>query len=173
MRQGDCCKLLWEDVRFSDDIIWVIPSKTEDSSEAKVRIPIFPLLLPLLEKARAERKPGDVYVFPDLEQMYRENPDGIGWRTAQLLKAAGVPVTLEKHKTGKRRVNRSGFSALRTTFITMGLSLGIKEELLRKVTGHAAMEIVRTWYFMPDSTDIKEEMKKFGAMFGFKAGSTA
>ncbi len=171
LRQADCCRLRWADVNLAANRITVIPEKTEDDIDEPVRIPILPLLRPILDKAWAEKKPDAVFVFPDLAEMYSDNPDGIIWRTELLLKAAGIEAAREKHTTGKRSVNRTGFSALRTTFVTLCLSHGIPEETLRKITGHATVDIVRKYYFQPADEDVSRELKKLGSTF--ETGSTS
>jgi integrase len=175
MRLGDCCRLDWADVKLSEGALWVVPNKTSGSSGSKVLIPIFPILQPILTEAAKASTSGPV--FPDLALMYlgkpdpdpklaiKPNPEGVTWRVDMLFKAAGIEEVVLKHKTGKRRVDQLSFAALRTTFITLALSQGVSEELLRKVTGHSAMEIVRKHYFMPSAETVKAEMKKLGGVF--------
>jgi integrase len=45
--------------------------------------------------------------------------------------------------------------ALRTTFVTLALSAGVPMELVRRVTGHATVEVVLKHYFRPDREQFK------------------
>jgi integrase len=45
--------------------------------------------------------------------------------------------------------------ALRTTFVTLALSAGVPIELVRRVTGHATVEVVLKHYFRPDREQFK------------------
>ena len=63
-------------------------------------IPIFPMLREELSKAKADRKNGSEYVFPEAAAMYLENPDGITWRAKKVL-AVALNEALEGEGTTK------------------------------------------------------------------------
>lgn len=48
-----------------------------------------------------------------------------------------------------RRVSVKGWHSFRTTWITMALSAGVPEELVRRVSGHTTVDVVRKHYFRP------------------------
>lgn len=83
MRRGDCCLLKWESVDLAEGFLSVETAKTGE----QVDIPIFPMLMDELTKAKA--KAGDSeFCFPEAAQMYKSNPDGITWRVKQVLARA-------------------------------------------------------------------------------------
>jgi integrase len=90
----------------------------------------------------------------------------VTWRVRQVLKTAGFRESsgegLEKRGKGEEllvRIKRKGgglrqasvrdFHSFRVTWITLALSAGVPLELVRKVTGHAAVAIVLKHYFQP------------------------
>ncbi|HTL74232.1 MAG TPA: tyrosine-type recombinase/integrase [bacterium] len=85
MRRGDCCLLEWAKVDLKARFISVKTAKTGQT----VSIPIFPLLWEELDAWAKNRKPNEIYVFPEQAKMYLENPDGITWRVRKVLAAAG------------------------------------------------------------------------------------
>lgn len=185
MRLGDCCNLEWKDVDLAKGTIKVRPSKTKKTNNGPVTIPIFPPLREVLDKIK--RKRIEPKVFPQQAAMYsgatEGGADGITWRVNQAMKAAGFYDTDEEtdghqgavhvgRKCGQRRVNVRGFAALRTTWVTLALSAGVPEELVRTVSGHSAMEIVRAHYFRPGDEMLKKELDaKMPAVFTRKTGS--
>jgi integrase len=64
-------------------------------------------------------------------------------------------VTREKRKHGKKSASVRDWHALRTTWVTLALSAGVPLELVRRVTGHATVEVVLTHYFRPDREQFK------------------
>ena len=162
MRRGDCCTLQWADVDLAGEVIKVKTAKTGETAT----IPLFPLLRAQLEKA--EHNGPDV--FPEQATMYRSNPDGITWRVQQVLKAAGFfdspnpgkdghrgncHVT---RKTGLRRASVRDFHAFRITWVTLALTAGVPEELVRKVTGHTTVNVVRKSYFKPTLEALRDAL---------------
>ena len=85
MRRGDCCLLRLKDVDLQRRFITVKTAKTGQT----VSIPIFPMLFDVIESAIKNRKPNEIFVFPELAGMYQKNPDGITWRVQKVLAAAG------------------------------------------------------------------------------------
>lgn len=51
---------------------------------------------------------------------------------------------------GQRAASVRDWHALRATFVTLALSAGVPVELVRRVTGHATVEVVLKHYFRPD-----------------------
>jgi hypothetical protein len=49
---------------------------------------------------------------------------------------------------------------LRTTYVTLALSAGVPVELVRRVTGHATVDIVLENYFRPDREQFKSALNQ-------------
>ena len=47
---------------------------------------------------------------------------------------------------------------MRTTYVTLALSAGVPVELVRRVTGHATVDIVLENYFRPDREQFKSAL---------------
>ena len=170
MRRGDCCRLKWTDVNFETRFVNVSTAKTK----TKVWIPIFDLLQRELDK---QKRGTSGFVFPEQAELYDRNPDEItervqavlgkaGFRDTAAAAATGVkesePADLpagqnsrgELHRSrefGIRRASVRDFHSFRVTWITLALAAGVSIELVRKVTGHASVEIVLKNYFQPNS----------------------
>ncbi len=66
------------------------------------------------------------------------------------IKHAIARVTREDRKGRQKAASVRDWHALRTTFVTLALSAGVPMELVRRVTGHAKVEVVLKHYFRPD-----------------------
>ena len=91
MRLGDVCLLKWADVDLEHRYVNVKTSKTQ----ARVSIPIFPLLL---TEIRACPREGE-YVFPEASAMYRESPHAVVRGVQRVFAKAGFYDKVEKRKT--------------------------------------------------------------------------
>ncbi len=95
LRRGDVCCLKWEDVDLT-------PGKAKlniktSKTKAEVELPVLPKLLEVLEAALAERKPGAEYVFPEAEEMIRNNPSGVSYRVKKIfIKAFAKPEEIKQ-----------------------------------------------------------------------------
>jgi hypothetical protein len=58
-------------------------------------------------------------------------------------------VRIKRKGSGLRLTSVRDFHSFRVTWVTLALSAGVLEELVRKVTGHATVDIVRKHYFQP------------------------
>lgn len=63
---------------------------------------------------------------------------------------------------GQRAASVRDWHALRSTFVTLALSAGVPMELVRRVTGHATVDVVLKHYFRPGREQFKEAL--LGAM---------
>ena len=63
-------------------------------------------------------------------------------------------------RAGRNRVSVRGWHSFRTTFITRALAAGMPEELVRRVTGHSGVDVVRKFYFRPDREAFRREFEK-------------
>lgn len=170
MRRGDACLLKWEAVDLKNRYIRVKTSKTGET----VEIPMFPLLY---DELKMQRKAKSGYVFPELARVYSRNPDGINVRLRKVFKQAGFMDDAElkalkeenpgveivhrgevhvDRKVGLRSLNVRGFHSFRVTWITMALAAGVPMELVRRVTGHKAAEVVVKNYFKPGREDFRK-----------------
>ncbi len=246
LRRGDVCRLRWESVDLDDGVLMVKTSKTG----ADVEVPIFPALREVLE---GQKHDGDL-VFPEAEEMYSKNPDGLTWRFKKLVaeafgevkaevpenhcgadevleeglaaietgvstekrrermrevfsryadgesvraivKQTGIPkatvstdlkrveesigktfmpvnggsvkdqvreTSQVSREKGQRAASVRDWHALRSTFVTLALSAGVPMELVRRVTGHATVDVVLKHYFRPGREAFKEAL--LGAM---------
>lgn len=71
-------------------------------------------------------------------------------------------MTQVKRRKGQRAASIRDWHALRATFVTLALSAGVPVELVRRVTGHATVEVVLKHYFRPDREQFKAAL--VGAM---------
>lgn len=80
--------------------------------------------------------------------------------------AAPVPDTLrgtlhtERAQGIKRRASVRGWHSFRVAFVTRALAAGMPEEMVRRVTGHTAVDVVRRHYFKPGREEFKREFEK-------------
>ena len=71
--------------------------------------------------------------------------------------------TLQAENGKGQRLHRGsirGWHSFRTSFVTRALAGGMPEELVRRVTGHTAVDIVRKHYFKPGREDFRREFEK-------------
>ncbi len=66
------------------------------------------------------------------------------------VKSAMARVSRIDRETGQRAASVLDWHALRATWVTLALSAGVPVELVRRVTGHATVEVVLKHYFRPD-----------------------
>ena len=72
---------------------------------------------------------------------------------------------------GQKAASVRDWPALRTTFVTLALSAGVPVELVRRVTGHATVEVVLKHYFRPDREQFRAALA--GAMPAVLTGKSA
>lgn len=70
--------------------------------------------------------------------------------------------TQVKRGTGQRAASVRDWHALRSTYVTLALSAGVPMELVRRVTGHATVDVVLKHYFRPGREQFKAAL--LGAM---------
>ena len=78
------------------------------------------------------------------------------------LKLAMAQLTRAERFNGQRAASVRDWHALRATWVTLALSAGVPVELVRRVTGHATVEIVLKHYFRPDREQFRAALT--GAM---------
>jgi hypothetical protein len=76
-------------------------------------------------------------------------------------------------ENGEQRLKRGsvrGWHSFRTTFVTRALSAGMPEELVRRVTGHTTVNVVRTHYLQPDREDFRREFERVAPRMALEGG---
>jgi len=86
------------------------------------------------------------------------------------VKQAVRDATQEKREHGQRAASVRDWHALRATWVTLALAAGVPVELVRRVTGHATVEIVLKHYFRPDREQFRAALT--GALPGILTGGT-
>jgi len=71
------------------------------------------------------------------------------------VKSAMARVSRTDRETGQRAASVMDWHALRATWVTLALTAGVPVELVRRVTGHATVEVVLKHYFRPDRDQFK------------------
>jgi hypothetical protein len=74
---------------------------------------------------------------------------------ADSVKHAIRKVSRVERKQGQRAASVRDWHALRATWVTLALAAGVPVELVRRVTGHATVEVVLKHYFRPDREQFK------------------
>ena len=88
-------------------------------------------------------------------------------QTASVKKAVR-DATQAKREHGQRAASVRDWHALRATWVTLALAAGCPVELVRRVTGHATVEIVLKHYFRPDREQFRAALT--GALPGILTG---
>lgn len=151
MRLGDCVRLRWECIDLEGGWLSVQTAKTG----AQVNIPIGHELKVLLESIPVNQREG--VVFPRLLRQYEIAPDVLLRRFRRVLTSVGITNhTVEIAGDGGRvrKVSLRDFHSFRTTWVTIALSAGVPEEIVRKVTGHKSVDLVRENYNQPERETI-------------------
>ena len=80
----------------------------------------------------------------------------------------GEDSTIREKSNGHRQRRGSvyGWHSFRTTFATRALAAGMTEEMVRRVTGHQSVDLVRDHYFRPDREDFRKEFEKINLTGG-------
>ena len=173
MRCGDCCRLRWKDVDMPGRFITVRTAKTG----AVVGIPIFPMLYDELARRKVEGE----YVFPEQARAYLADGRTISRHARRAFAAAGfrdsdgdagpdgeeadaseaLPFRAEIHAErtqGLHRASIRDFHSFRVTWVTLALTAGVPIELVTRVTGHRATNIVIKHYFQPGREDFRKAL---------------
>lgn len=134
MRLMDCARLRWEDVDLEEGWISVRTGKTG----ARAEIPLHRVL------RNALGDPGAGYCFPEFAG---HHPASVSHLYTRIRRAAGV---------------EKDFHALRVSFITAAVARGVPVDVLRKVTGHASVDVVLKHYVQLDRERIRAAWRVAG-----------
>lgn len=77
-------------------------------------------------------------------------------------------LTRIERENGQRAASVRDWHALRATFVTLALAAGVPVELVRRVTGHATVDVVLKHYFRPDREQFRAALTE--AMPGILTG---
>ena len=86
------------------------------------------------------------------------------------IKDAVRRTTQEERADGQRAASVRDWHALRATWVTLALTAGVPMEQVRRVTGHATVEIIMKHYYRPNREQIRADFAK--AMPGILADGT-
>lgn len=144
LRPAELVKVHWEDVDWEQRLLDVRGSKTE---AAKDTIPITPVAYKHLQEWwRACEEPATGVVFRG-----RRGPYGPqGYRKA--LNRCAVDAGIERHMTP---------NLLRHSFATIAWSLGIEEDVARRVLRHTSDEMLKRVYSRPRPADLVSRVEAF------------
>lgn len=163
LRIGEICALTWENIDFEKQIIRVrhtvtrVPVKTDFSAtgsvlkidvpktKASIRdIPISPILMPILKtmKCRSVSK----YVISNREGFVSTRT--FDYRYKKVLKKFGI-----------RAIN---FHALRHTFATRCVEVGMDIKSLSQMLGHSNVSITLNTYVHPSMDTMRTQIEKLG-----------
>ena len=78
---------------------------------------------------------------------------------ADSVKHAIRNVSRVERTNGQRAASVRDWHALRATWVTLALAAGVPVELVRRVTGHATVEVVLKHYFRPDREQFKAALQ--------------
>ena len=101
---------------------------------------------------------GDRYVFPEHAALYKTRSHVLRQRIGQIFDKAGI-VRYADREHGVTKASVRDFHSFRTTWITLALSSGVPMELVRRVTGHATVDVVLKHYFRPGRADFKKALE--------------
>ncbi len=99
-----------------------------------------------------------------------------GYEVLRRPKRAGKRLGGIVEDNGGQRLKRGsirGWHSFRTTFVTRALTAGMAEELVRRVTGHTTVDVVRTHYLQPDREDFRREFERVAPRMTLEGGKVA
>ena len=156
LRRGDICTLEWKDVDFETNYITREQNKLQQESRNKriVEIPMVVALSNYLKDRQAIRKDEEVFVFPEMAEMYLKNPTGISYRFSKFLKHLGIKTSVEV-KGRSYAQTKKDIHSLRHSFAYLAGAVGIPFPVVQNILGHMTPEL--SALYMKHST---EEQKK-------------
>ncbi len=97
-------------------------------------------------------------------------PDRPGRRNRGNMNTAISELTRVQRSSGRNRASIYDWHAFRTTWITLALAAGVPIETVRKVTGHATVDVVQEYYFQPDQKHFIAAFTATGLSEALKGG---
>jgi integrase len=102
LRRGDVCRLKWSCVDLKEKRLTLTTGKTG----AELCLPILQLLHGVLLQRKKVSKKGDVFVFPEAEELLRDHPDQITWRVKKVFAMAFSPDTVLAPQADEKDLER-------------------------------------------------------------------
>lgn len=129
LRKGDLCVLKWDHIQNNNIVL--IPSKTAD---IEVCIPIHSGLHSFIAKQKT-LETNSKHIFPELTEMYLNNPDGITYRFKKVLNELNIKST-KLHDNRTRETSSKDIQSLRHTFCYLHGLNGTPLSIVRQMVGH-------------------------------------
>ena len=173
LRLADACCLRWSEVSLTEGVIDVITRKTGQH----VIVPILPPFRRVLEKALAEKKDDNGFVFPVLTLLYTKNYPSL-IRMGKLLFARSLfaeeakrknpnikikdllKLTQQERKVGRRAGSLFGWHCLRGSFVVLALTNNIPLAIVQRIVGHTTVDTTLTHYVNPMKNIVAETFRR-------------
>jgi len=138
-RLGDCSRMQWSNVDFTNKVIRYTPQKTKKGKELVT--PMMPelenhlLSLPSSDKA-------DAFLCPNLAGKTTGGNCGLSFTFKRLMETAGIIEEQSQKKPGEgRRFNPLGFHSLRHSFVSELANADVAAEVRQKISGHKSERV--------------------------------
>ena len=144
LRMGDCCRLTWTDVKFSEKVIQVIPEKTKKHAHKRpVTIPIHPSLFEVLCETPESARSG--YILPEIADAYINRMWIISGAMKKIFESAGIKMSV-KIDGRSRLTPEATFHSLRHTFVSLSANAGVPLPIVQSIVGHTSTAMTRHYY---------------------------
>ena len=145
LRLGDCCRLDWSSISPAEDIIQVVPKKTQRHHQRLVTIPIHPALKAALFESGEKRVCSSGAVLPTICEMYSRARWQVSYGLSHIFKVAQIrtSVWLEGRN---RKTPEATFHSLRHTFVSFAANAGVPLTIIQSIVGHESAAMTRHYY---------------------------
>ncbi|MBP5406653.1 site-specific integrase [bacterium] len=139
LRLGDAATLKWEEVDFENSLISRLPNKTRKLRK-NVEIPLLGGLREELERIRAGRKSGEIYILPDIAGKYLSSPIAVSGMVQALFRKAGIETITDREGCSRKCVIY-GFHSFRHSFVSLCAANGIPMNVVMELVGHRSVMV--------------------------------
>lgn len=151
-REEDCCLIKKSYIHLDRNRI-KFPFTHKTGQE--IDLPLLPLFRRIVEEALADETNTTEYLFPDLAQIYQNNPWFIGKKVKAFLQENGITNTLTEVPGYIKKVSTLDVHSLRHTAAVMAVLSGWPVPMVMKATGHRSLAMVMRYI-----NHISEEQKE-------------